>query len=262
MKSSETRINTQSSQETLTTKSTTSIDFRKARTELGESLVREIIRVYDAVSAKTRANEIIDQAKKLHKNLEKHYKKSEHAAEIKANEVYSQFLQHLIYFITHNYSSPTYVQHLCLAIIQEDKFFYVNEGHMTFWKDPSNGYSALHAIIHSSIDEQATALLKRAETASGEKKTASFRDFISHCNHYGDSALHFAVEAQNKALVEKLIAVAREALDILDFQKFMAQANDDEYSPLRLAVCSENQELFNILLIATVQALGGLQSEA
>src|SRR4051794_15548617 len=133
-----------------------SIDFRTQCFNV--AIKRAINDIYDKAH-KTEPFDSDDLFKKLNQDLEdyywfeyrerKGYEKRD--AEIRAKEVLSEFLQHLMYYLYHNVKNNIYVQALSTQLINHPDFLYEskfnkNSPKVMVWIDPKEGYAALNSL--------------------------------------------------------------------------------------------------------------------
>src|SRR3990167_3064378 len=203
-----------------------------------------------------------------YKNNKKNDYPIEENAIIRAHEVFSEFLQSLIYFMPHNLkledsSIQEFTTQLISKLINHDHFLYVSlkNNKTTVWIDPQETVNVLLCLSRTSGQiENVKKLLQKCDDIFHGKNTKAFKDFISHADKDSFSSLNTASKAGHGAIVRLLLACSVEAYggkDTDGFQAFISHTDRYDFSPLNTASKEGRVEIVRLLLECAAKAYGG-----
>src|SRR5207248_2869752 len=141
-------------------------------------------------------------------------------ATLRAHEVFSEFLQHLVYFISHNLQNShelSFSDELIKKLIQHESFFHVHRQagknqKITVWIDPKEQTNALISLSRNdSKGDNTQALLNLSQRVLGAENIEGFTNFISHRDKDGYSSLNTASRAGHEKVVKLLLDTAARA---------------------------------------------------
>jgi hypothetical protein len=214
------------------------------------------------------------------KDRQKDYKKEK--AVIRANEVQSEFLQNLIYYISRNIKDQKSASDQCLAVLewkpQEEKaeqafsIFYRNNRDVTIWVDPKERYNALNAACKESHSEVVQQLLAQAlQVFRGDaaglkaflthllalaekvfaKDDVGLKAFLTNKNKDGFSALNSAAYAGHCEVVQSLLVLAEVIFgskNSKEFKAFLEQQDKYGFTPLNTAAKTGKKDVVALLI--------------
>ena len=207
-----------------------------------------------------------------YKNNKKNDYPIEENAIIRAHEVFSEFLQSLIYFMPHNLkledsSIQEFTTQLISKLINHDHFLYVSlkNNKTTVWIDPQETVNVLLCLSRTSGQiENVKKLLQKCDDIFHGKNTKAFKDFISHADKDSFSSLNTASKAGHGAIVQLLLEYADKAYggkDTVGFRAFISHADQDDFSSLNTASKEGHVEIVRLLLACAVEAYGGKDTD-
>ena len=178
--------------------------------------------------------------------LNQYYKlqgNSKEDAKIRAKETYSEFLQHLVYYLAHavieqGLVGTKEINQMLSFLIEQKLFFYCHSG-VTVWIDPKEGSTALHPLALYGDIALTKQLIVAAEKAFGGYNTPQFKDFLTYGNKDCYSPLNAACKTGHIQIVIHLLDVAKKTFggeDTPEYKNFLEQENKDGVTPLN-AVC-------------------------
>jgi len=172
-------------------------------------------------------------------------------------EIFSQFLQHFIYYILHNIKNVQKTQAGLNAVLKYPMtYIETPEGKIpSFWTDPQTGATALHAASRANNNRVVRKLLDEARMICGSDFSL-FWTFISLADHCGFTPLNAACKEGFSEIVTQLLFAAELAWNGKNnehFQKYISFADKDGFTPL-LTACNagHTETVMQLLAIASM----------
>ena len=157
----------------------------------------------------------------------------------RAKEVYSEFLQDLIYYICHNVCDKEFIRKIVPNILKDPLFFYKNSrNEVTVWVDPKEQSTALISLCRLGLSENLYSLLRLAASVFGGKTRPEFKRLLSQLDKDLFSSLNTACNGGHTDIVRSLLESADEAFGgkaTLEFKAFISHQDKDLFSPLKSA---------------------------
>lgn len=191
-----------------------------------------------------------------YENQRKDYKSYE--ASERANEVYSQFLQNLFDYCSHNIKDEQYNNELFGFILNYQNgyifyksFFDKKSPKVIIWINPKEGNNLMHSLCRGNYPEITKQVLRKLKTILSESE---YRSFLNRKDTNGfsllDSAAYFGNIDICKLLLEEAYVSFRN--DSNGFNLFLNQTDKCEFTPLLSACNKGNSKVVELLLKVSI----------
>lgn len=239
-----------------------SINFREMQFDVATK--RQIIAIYRRLRAKDRISDINKMIMDVLPLLENYYNKfrkqdyqTEKERNARAAEVFSQFLQHLVYYSCHNVKNSkqeldkAYVQDFIGGLIQGfPNYFHTlsfldpRSPRIITWTDPKEGYTAVMSAVRNDLLKNVSNIIQDLDIACGGRDKPAFKNYFFQKSKYGHTLFNVASEVSSDVF-KLLLRITTDAFGAQSSEllKLMSESNTNGFTPL-ISACARPSKSF------------------
>lgn len=203
-------------------------------------------------------NALHEALKKYYKNRKLSYTKEE--AEVRADQVFSLFLQQSIYFAWHN-AGHEIISKWVTWIIQRKRFIYEDSSRRVIWVDPKERCTVFTILVRNGDNSNLLALFKIMKHRLGIN-SKNLKKLITYQDKNGFSPFHIACRYQSFQTAKILLEMVKEVLGKQECLRHLItlykDSNDSELPlPLHFGIYFNNFTLVPGLIEVIASICGG-----